>query len=262
MRRYVRLEAQEGVGIIRIHRPPVNAMDEALIADLTECVREVSDREDVGSVVLTGEGSGFSAGADIQMMADFPSSDIAKFTRTTRDAFSMVERIPKVTIAAIHGYALGGGCELALCADFRFSDEDAWLGQPEILLGVIPGSGGTQRLPMLIGVPRAKELIYSGRSIQAHEAKMIGLVDEVVNPGYVVDRAVEVARRYARGPRRALRAAKEAINQGAQGPRDAGLALEYRCLLGLLGSSDQRERMDSFLGMRNHSRGQRPPEGL
>jgi enoyl-CoA hydratase/carnithine racemase len=152
-----------------------------------------------------------------------------------------------VTIAAINGYALGGGCELAMCADFRLAGEDARIGQPEILLGIIPGAGGTQRLPRLIGPGRAKDLIYSGRQLKAEEAKGIGLVDEVFASDQVYAKAVEMARRYAHGPRAALRAAKIAVNWGARGDFRAGVVLERELFADLFSTEDQKTGMQSLL---------------
>ncbi len=164
-----------------------------------------------------------------------------------QDAFSLVEQIPKVTIAALNGYALGGGCELAMCADLRYAAEDAQLGQPEINLGIIPGSGGTQRLPRLVGFSRAKEIIYSGRFVKAEEARAIGLVDEVFPAEEVYAEAVDAARRYANGPRVALRAAKQAINWGTKLPVPAGLVVEREAFIALFGTEDQKEGMRSFV---------------
>jgi enoyl-CoA hydratase/carnithine racemase len=166
---------------------------------------------------------------------------------TLQEVFNIVEDIPTVTIAAINGYALGGGCELAMCADLRYAAEDARIGQPEILLGIIPGAGGTQRLPRLVGPARAKDLIYSGRHVKAEEAKQMGLVDRVLPAGEVYQRAVEDARLYARGPLQALRAAKSAINQGARGDFRRGLILERDLFANLFTTEDQKTGMRSFL---------------
>jgi len=164
-----------------------------------------------------------------------------------QEVFNQVEEIPKVTIAAINGYALGGGCELAMCADFRFAGEEARIGQPEILLGIIPGAGGTQRLPRLIGPARAKQMIYSGRHLKAAEAKEIGLVDEVFSPEEVYPKAVDAARRYANGPLAALRAAKIAVNWGARGDFRSGIVLEREVFADLFSTEDQKTGMQSLL---------------
>jgi enoyl-CoA hydratase/carnithine racemase len=164
-----------------------------------------------------------------------------------QDVFSRLERLPAVTIAAINGYALGGGCELALACDLRICADDSHLGQPEIMLGVIPGAGGTQRLPRLVGTGRAKELIYSGRFVAADEASQIGLVTEVVAADDVYERAVEVAEGYAAGPTVALSAAKGAIQNGVEVDIGTGLVLERAAFSSLFATEDQRIGMESFL---------------
>ena len=164
-----------------------------------------------------------------------------------QDVFTRLEQLPKITIAAINGYALGGGCELALACDLRICAEDSQLGQPEILLGVIPGAGGTQRLPRLIGVSRAKELIYSGRFIDAQEALAVGLVNKVVPPADVYSTATKWAERYARGPTVALMAAKQVIQNGVDSDMATGLLLERQAFAALFSSEDQKIGMESFI---------------
>ena len=203
----VRLEVEDGVGTIRLDRPPMNAINQELTTDLAAVATEATTRDDVRAVVLYGGDRVFAAGADVMMMAPMTPAEIKAMITSLQEVFNLVEEIPKVTIAAITGYCLGGGCELAMCADFRFAGESAKLGQPEISLGVIPGAGGTQRLPRLVGPARAKHLIYSGRFAAADEALAIGLVDRVVPDEAVYATALEEARRYAKGPLQALRAA-------------------------------------------------------
>ena len=247
MGEFVRLEVEDGVGIIRLDRPPMNAINDELTSDLGDAAAEASSRDDVGAVVIWGGEKIFAAGADVKMMLPMSSVEVRPMITNLQEVFNQVEEIPKVTIAAINGYALGGGCELAMCADFRFAGEDARIGQPEILLGIIPGAGGTQRLPRLIGPARAKDLIYSGRHLKAEEAKGIGLVDEVFASDQVYPKAVEVARRYAHGPRAALRAAKIAVNWGARGDFRAGIVLERELFADLFSTEDQKTGMQSLL---------------
>lgn len=247
MGEWVRLEVAEGVGTIRLDRPPMNAIDERLTAELAAAATEASTREDVRAVVLWGGEKVFAAGADIKMMAQMTPLDVKPMITTLQEAFHLVEEIPKVTIAAINGFALGGGCELAMCADFRFAAEDARIGQPEITLGIIPGAGGTQRLPRLIGPARAKDLIYSGRHVGAEEAGRIGLVDQVFPATEVYPKAMEAASRYAKGPLAALRAAKVAINWGARGDFRSGVVLEREVFADLFATDDQKEGMRSFV---------------
>jgi enoyl-CoA hydratase/carnithine racemase len=159
----------------------------------------------------------------------------------------MVEELPLVTIAAINGFCLGGGLELSMCADFRFAAEDARLGQPEIKLGIIPGAGGTQRLPRLVGPSRAKDIIYSGRMVAAQEALDIGLVDRVVPAAEVYETAMSAAKEYAQGPTSALRAAKVAINWGSRTELRTGLVIERESFVDLFATEDQKEGMRAFV---------------
>jgi enoyl-CoA hydratase/carnithine racemase len=247
MGEFVRVEVEEGVATIRLDRPPMNAINEDLTRDLEEATIEVAERDEIGAVVLWGGEKVFAAGADVKMMIDMSPNEVKPMITTLQEVFGIVEEIPKVTIAAINGYALGGGCELAMCADLRFAAEDARIGQPEILLGVIPGAGGTQRLPRLVGPARAKDLIYSGRHMEAEEAHRIGLVDRVYPAQEVYPRAFEDARRYARGPLQALRAAKTAVNRGARGDFRSGMVLEAALFANLFSTEDQKTGMRSFL---------------
>jgi enoyl-CoA hydratase/carnithine racemase len=247
MGEFVRLEVEDGVGTIRLDRPPMNAIDEELTRQLFEVATEAGKREDVGGVVLYGGEKVFAAGADVKMMAEMGPMEVRPMIQRLQEVFTTVEDIPKVTVAALTGYALGGGCELAMCADFRFAADTAQLGQPEIALGIIPGSGGTQRLPRLIGPARAKDLIYSGRFVKAQEALELGLVDAVYPADEVYDKALETARRYAQGPLMALRAAKVSINRGARVDLDTGLTIERETFSDLFTTEDQKEGMRSFV---------------
>jgi enoyl-CoA hydratase/carnithine racemase len=242
----VRLEVDGGVGTIRLDRPPMNAINEELTADLAEAAMEATTREDVRAVVLYGGERVFAAGADVKMMAPMSPAEVKVMISTLQEVFSLVEEIPKVTIAAITGYCLGGGCELAMTADFRVAGASAKLGQPEITLGIIPGAGGTQRLPRLVGPAKAKDLIYSGRFASADEALAIGLVDRVVPDEQVYESAIELARGYAAGPVHALRAAKVAINWGARGDVRTGLVIEREVFADLFCTEDQKEGMEAF----------------
>lgn len=196
----VHLEVAEGVGTIRLDRPPMNALDIATQDRLKELAEEAADRDDVRAVILYGGEKVFAAGADIKEMQAMDHAAMVARSRALQDSFSAVARIPKPVVAAVTGYALGGGCELALCADYRIAGENAKLGQPEILLGVIPGAGGTQRLSRLVGPSKAKDLIFTGRMVKADEALTLGLVDRVVPADEVYTAAHEWAARLARGP--------------------------------------------------------------
>ena len=241
----VRLEVEDGVGTIRLDRPPMNAINEDVTRDLSEAALEAGRRDDVGAVVLYGGEKVFAAGADVKMMAGMDHNQVRPMIQGLQEVFNVVEDIPKVTIAAVTGYALGGGCELAMCADLRYSARDATLGQPEILLGIIPGAGGTQRLPRLVGPARAKDIIFSGRQVKAEDALAIGLVDKLCDDPYVD--AVKAAKRYASGPRVALRAAKVSINWGSRTDLRTGLAIERESFSDLFATEDQKEGMRSFV---------------
>ncbi|MEU5422572.1 enoyl-CoA hydratase/isomerase family protein [Streptomyces sp. NPDC001407] len=243
----VHLEAAEGVGTIRLDRPPMNALDIATQDRLRELAEEATHRTDVRAVVLWGGEKVFAAGADIKEMQKMDHAAMVARSRGLQDAFTAVARIPKPVVAAVTGYALGGGCELALCADFRIAADNAKLGQPEILLGLIPGAGGTQRLARLVGPSKAKDLIFTGRQVKAPEALELGLVDRVVPAGEVYEQAHAWAAKLAAGPALALRAAKEAVDTGLETDIDTGLAIERNWFAGLFATEDREIGMRSFV---------------
>ena len=245
--KYVRLEVQDGIGTIRLDRPPMNALNAQVQDELRNAALEAGVRRDVSAVVLYGGEKVFAAGADVKEMVAMPYADMVERSAALQVAFTAVARIPKPVVAAVTGFALGGGCELALCADLRVCGEDATLGQPEILLGLVPGAGGTQRLPRLVGPSRAKELIFSGRFVGADEALRIGLVDRVVPAAEVYSTALEMAGRFVGGPALALRAAKEAVDRGLEVDLDTGLEVERLQFSGLFATADARAGMASFV---------------
>lgn len=246
MGEFVNLEVSDGVGTIRLDRPKVNALNEQVAREIGECVDAATWDENVRAVVLWGGERIFAAGADIKEMAETSAVDMYRYIGRFQDVFTRLERLPKITIAAINGFALGGGCELTLACDMRIAAEDAQMGQPEILLGVIPGAGGTQRLPRIVGVGRAKELIYTGRMVGAEEALRIGLVNEVVAPDAVYERAVKIAERFAKGPTVALQAAKDVIQTGVDLDMTSGLLLERQAFAALFATEDQEIGMKTF----------------
>ena len=250
MGEFVRLEVLDGVGTIRLDRPPMNAINDDLTRDLVDAATEATMREDVRAVVIWGGEKVFAAGADIKQMAEATSTQMKARIGGLQEAFCVVEDMPKVTIAAINGFCLGGGCELALTADFRYAADDAQLGQPEIKLGIIPGAGGTQRLPRLVGPAKAKDIIYSGRFVPAKEAEEIGLVDAVFPATEVYERSVEAAKEYANGPTAALRAAKVSVNWGARVDLRTGLVIERETFVDLFATEDQKEGMKAFVEKR------------
>ncbi len=251
MGEFVRLELDDKVASIRLDRAPANAISRQVSEELEAAALEAGGRDDVGAVVVWGGPKIFAAGADIKEMAGWGPEDVRPVVSALGQALTVLEEIPKVVIAAIEGFCLGGGCEIALACDFRFASQEAQLGQPEIALGIIPGAGGTQRLPRLVGHARARELIYSGRLVRGDEALSIGLVDLLVPAGQALEAATGAARRYAGGPTRALAAAKEAMNAAALGDVRRGLGVERDVFVGLFDTEDQKEGMRAFLEKRD-----------
>lgn len=246
MGEFVRLEVTDSVGVIRLERPPMNALSHQVVGELMEVGLEAGRSEEIKAVVIWGGENIFAAGADIKEFTSSDAAGIFHYGKYLQDTFKVLAEIPKVTIAAINGFALGGGCELSLTADFRYAAEDSQLGQPEILLGIIPGAGGTQRLPRLIGSARAKDLVFSGRIVKAQEALDIGLVDKVFPAADVLPEAMKTARRYAKGPLVALHAAKLAIDRGLQVDLDSGLAIERASFATLFATEDRKIGVESF----------------
>jgi enoyl-CoA hydratase len=244
---FVRLEVDGGIGTIRLERPPMNALNKQLQEEIRAAATEASDRADVRSVIVYGGQKVFAAGADIKEMAGMSYVDMADRAGALSSSFTAVARIPKPTVAAITGYALGGGFELALCCDRRIAGDNAKLGQPEILLGIIPGAGGTQRLARLVGPSKAKDVVYTGRFVDANEALAIGMVDEVVAPDDVYAAAQRWASKFTGGAARALAAAKAAIDGGLDNDLASGLALESHLFAALFATEDQKAGMQSFI---------------
>jgi enoyl-CoA hydratase/carnithine racemase len=244
---FVRLEVEDGVATLRIDRPKMNALNEQVQEEIRAAAHEAAVRDDVRAVVVYGGERVFAAGADIKEMADLSYPDMVVRSGALQSAFTAVARIPKPVVAAVTGYALGGGCELALCADLRIAGEGATLGQPEILLGIIPGAGGTQRLTRLVGPSRAKDIIFSGRFVKADEALRIGLVDRVVADERVYEEAVAWARQFTAAAALAVRAAKEAVDRGLEVDLETGLEIERVQFAALFGTEDRGIGMRSFI---------------
>jgi enoyl-CoA hydratase/carnithine racemase len=247
MGEFVRVERDQAIATIRLDRPPMNALNAAAQDELAAAARSVHEDPAIRAVVLYGGGKVFAAGVDIKEMAEASYARMAGDGRRLQDAFTAVAGIGKPVVAAITGYALGGGLELALAADFRVAGEGARLGQPEILLGIIPGAGGTQRLPRLIGPARAKDMIFTGRFVPAAEALQLGLVDRVVPDDQVYQAARDLVSRYAAGPAVALRAAKQAVDSGLETDLATGLEIERLHFAALFATEDQRAGMRSFI---------------
>jgi enoyl-CoA hydratase/carnithine racemase len=243
----VRLEVKGGIGTIRLDRPPMNPLSVQMQEEIRAAAAEAGERRDVAAVIVYGGEKVFAAGADIKEMRAMSYTDMVDRSAALQSSITAVARIPKPTVAAVTGYALGGGCELALACDFRIAGDNAKLGQPEILLGIIPGAGGTQRLSRLVGPAKAKEIIFSGRFVAADEALTIGLVDRVVPAAEVYDAARAWMQSFVGGPAYALRAAKEAVDRGLETDLESGLEIERMLFSGLFATHDREAGMASFV---------------
>jgi enoyl-CoA hydratase/carnithine racemase len=244
---FIQVERQASTAIIHLKRPPMNALNLQMQREIAEAATFVSGRVGIDAVVIYGGEKVFAAGADVKEMANMSYADMSLAAHQLQNAFATVAKISQPTIAAITGFALGGGLELAMCADFRVAGDNAKLGQPEILLGIIPGAGGTQRLARLIGVSRAKELVFGGHMITAEQALSIGLVNEVVPPAMVLESALAWANKFAGGPKLALAAAKRAIDLGISADLQTGLSIESTEFSALFATEDQKTGMNSFI---------------
>lgn len=242
----IQVERTAGVATLRLARPPVNALNLAMQREILAASRQLAG-SDVRAVVIHGGERTFAAGADIKEMSAMTYGDMAEASCLLQESFNAVAALPMPVIAAVTGYALGGGCELALAADLRIAGEKAKLGQPEVLLGVIPGLGGSQRLARLIGPSRAKDLIFTGRFVDAAEALSLGLVDRVVPDSEVLPTALALAEQLAAGAPLALAAAKRAINLGLEVDIATGCQIERLEFAGLFATEDRSIGMESFL---------------
>ena len=247
MTEFVRLEVTDGVGTIRLDRPTMNALNAQLQEELSAAAKEADARDDVAAVVLYGGERVFAAGADVKEMATMSHGEMVRHAHLLQAFTRAIAAISKPTVTAITGFALGGGCELALSTDVRFAADNAKLGQPEILLGIIPGAGGTQRLTRLVGPAKAKDLIFTGRFVDAQEALAIGLVDQLHPADQVYDKAVEWASQFVGGPSLALRAAKSAIDRGIEVDLQTGLEIERIEFSGLFATDDRTAGTTSFV---------------
>lgn len=246
------LEREEFIAILRFNRPNVlNTLNRQVFLEIISIFDEIQKEMAPKVVILTGSGDrAFIAGTDITEMENLSSLDAREFASLARRAIDSIENLDRSVIAAINGFALGGGCEVAIACDIRIASEKAKLGQPEINLGIIPGSGGTQRLPRLIGSSRAKRLIFTGELVDAKTALEIGLVDKVVPHDQLIDEAKRMALSIASKPKVALALAKSAINRGLGLDLRTGLDYEIECFAQCFATSDQKEGMRAFLERR------------
>lgn len=249
---FVRVEHEGAVSTLIIDRPDrMNALDGEVLAHLRQALDEVTERAQTRCAILTGEGKAFVAGADIAAMKDMTPEQARAFGEQGHAALAAIEASRVPVIAAVNGFALGGGCELALACDFIYASEKAKLGQPEVKLGIIPGFGGTQRLARRVGVAMARELIYSGAMIGAQEALRIGLVNRVLAPDELMSTARKTASTIAGMGPVAVSAAKRVILEGEEEPLPKANALEVAAFAELFTSADRAEGMAAFLDKRD-----------
>ena len=246
------LEKKGLIAVATINRPKaLNALNSEVLTDLDELVSAVKADADIRALVITGSGEkAFVAGADIGEMSTLTKEGGEAFGKHGNNVFRAIETLPIPTIAAVNGFALGGGCELALSCDIILASEKAKFGQPEVGLGITPGFSGTQRLPRRVGVAKAKELIFSGRMIKADEAKEIGLVDAVYTPEALMDGALEMAKSFTKNAPIAVKYAKACIDRGMQMDIDGGIAVENELFAMCFATADQKEGMGAFLEKR------------
>jgi enoyl-CoA hydratase len=240
----------ETVGVITLNRPKaLNALSNDLMDELGAALRAFEADDQIGCMIITGSEKAFAAGADIAVMAKYGFADVYGGDFITRN-WEIIRTIRKPVIAAVAGFALGGGCELAMMCDFIIAADNAKFGQPEIKLGVIPGAGGTQRLPRAVGKSKAMDLVLTGRMMNAEEAERAGLVSRVVAVDKLMDEALGAALQIASYGRLAVMAAKESVNRAYEGTLSDGVMFERRLFNGLFATEDQKEGMDAFLNKR------------
>lgn len=244
-------EAKQGVLTITLNNPKtMNALNKQMLLELDTAVDAALTEDSVRVIVLTGAGKAFVAGADIGEMSNMDPMEAKEFSKLGASVFSKIENAPKPIIAAVNGFALGGGCELAMACDFRIASQKAKFGQPEVGLGITPGFTGTQRLPRLVGLGKAKELIFTGQIIPAEEAYRIGLADQIVEPDELMNTALQIADKIAANSASAVALSKESINNGVQTDMNTAIDLEVSLFALCFSTKDQKEGMKAFLEKR------------
>lgn len=247
----VLLEREDRLAILSINRPKaLNALNSDTLLEIKSAIQEVKDDTSIDVLIVTGVGKAFVAGADIAFMQNLSAVEGRAFGALGQEAFRMIEAIEKPVIAAVNGFALGGGCELAMCCDFRVASTKAKFGQPEVGLGITPGFGGTQRLPRLVGTGMAKQMLYTADVIDAHEALRIGLVNQVVLPEELMDCAKDIAKRILSKGQIAVRLCKAAANEGMQTDIDRAMTIEADVFGICFSTQDQKEGMTAFIEKR------------
>jgi len=239
----------EGVCIVKINRPTkLNAMNIDVAKEIISTFQQLDKDDSVRVIVLTGEGDkAFSAGADIEYMSKISADESEVYAKLGQEVTATIENVSKPTIAAVNGFALGGGCEVAMSCDIRIASENARMGQPEVTIGIPPGWGGTQRLMRIVGVAKAKELVYTGKMIKANEAKEIGLVNNVVPLESLMDEVMSMAKTIASNATLAVRMSKTAINKGRNADLDTGLGVELLAWRNCFSDPDREKRMTDFV---------------
>ena len=239
----------EGVCIVKINRPTkLNAMNIDVARELISTFQQLDKDDSVKVIVLTGEGDkAFSAGADIEYMSKISADESEIYAKLGQELTATIENVSKPTIAAVNGFALGGGCEVAMSCDIRIASDNARMGQPEVTIGIPPGWGGTQRLMRIVGIAKAKELVYTGKMIKADEAKEIGLVNNVVPLESLMDEVMSMAKTIASNATLAVRMSKTAINKGRNADLDTGLGVELLAWRNCFSDPDREKRMTDFV---------------
>jgi len=246
--KHIVIERKDTIGIIKINRPEsLNALNIETLGEIRDAVTSLNNDEDVKVLILTGEGKAFIAGADIKQMKDMNEDEAREFCNLGQKIFDIIENLDKPIIAAINGFALGGGSELALACDIRIASENAKFGQPEVNLGIIPGFGGTQRLARLVGKGIAKELIFTGDIIDAQTALNIGLINKVVAPDALLNEAIAMAQKIASKGPTAILIAKSVINRGIDTDLAKGLSIERDGFVQCVSSGEAKEGMEAFI---------------
>ena len=244
------IEIEENTAIININNPPMNVLCSEVLNELSKIIDELENDMNIKVIILTGIGKAFVAGADIKEMKDMNTLEALNYCRLGQGVFNKLENMKKVVVAAVNGFALGGGTELALACDIRIASEKAKFGQPEVNLGVLPGFGGTQRLTRLVGIGKSKELIFSGDIIDSEEALKIGLVNKVVKPEELIDTVKAFAKKISKKGFIAIKLAKTAINCGKDMSLEGGLDIEANVFSICFSTDDQKEGMNAFIEKR------------
>lgn len=247
----LQMETNDRIVIITINRPEaLNALNNQVLNELESALVQIRDDENIKGAIITGSGKSFVAGADIRQMVNYTPSQARTYMSRAQAIFNLIEDVQKPIMAAVNGYALGGGCELAMACDFRFGSEKALFGQPEINLGVIPGFGGSQRLPRLTNAGFAKEILFSGRTFSAEEAFRVGLINRICAPEKLMEDSLAIMRQIVSKSGEALGYAKVAVNMGRDADLMKALQLEVELISLCFACEDQKEGMNAFLEKR------------